>query len=131
MKKIGFSLIMVLCISCTMTKKAGLLPEDELFVSRKYVGNFVDYKHINPTSFGAPHIIWIRTTQESLYNKILAYSRSCEFAPGERLYIRRVYQSSGIFGYWMYQIENEKQDKVWYKISELQYDNKILAQSWF
>lgn len=116
-------------ISCATTEKSGLLPEDELSITRKYVGNFVDYRYTEKARFGDPHIIWIKTTQDSIYGKISAYSRKCDFKPGERLYLRRVYQSPGVFGFWLYQIEND--NKVWYKISEFQNGRKVLAQSWF
>ena len=130
-----FSLLAVLIIltlgsmSCATTERSGLFPEDELSVTRKYVGNFIDYRHTEKARFGDPHLIWIKTTQDSVYGIISAYSRKCDFIPGERIYIRRVYQSPGVFGYWEYQIENDK--KVWYKISEFQYGKKVLAQSWF
>jgi hypothetical protein len=125
----GLLLLTLVSISCATTERSGLLPEDELSVTRKYVGNFLDYRYTEKARFGDPHIIWIKTTQDSVYGKISAYSRKCEFLPGERLYIRRVYQSPGVFGYWEYQIEND--NKVWYKISEFQYGKKVLAQSWF
>lgn len=120
---------LLLAVSCATTEKSGLLPEDELSLTRKYVGNFVDYRVTEKARFGNPHIIWIKTTQDSTYGKISAYSRKCEFEPGDRLYIRRIYESPGVFGHWVYQIEND--NKIWYKISEFQYGKKVLAQSWF
>jgi hypothetical protein len=128
-KAAGLIFLTFLFISCATTEKAGLLPEDELSITRKYIGNFIDYRYTEKARFGDPHIIWIKTTQDSTYGKISAYSRKCDFKPGERLYLRRVYQSPGVFGYWLYQIEND--NKVWYKISEFQNGNKVLAQSWF
>ena len=74
-------------------------------------------------------LIWIKTSQDTVYGKISAYSRKCDFVPGDRLYLKRVYQSPGLFGYWMYQIEND--NNVWYRISEFQHDNKVLVQTWF
>ena len=129
MKRIGLTIILITTLSCATTQKSGLLPEDELFVTRKYVGDFIESRHTASVSFGSPHIIWIKTSQDSLYGKISAYSRKCEFLPGDRLYLRRVYQSPGMFGYWVYQIENDKD--IWYKISEFQHDNKVLVQTWF
>jgi len=129
MKKAGLILIMIVAISCATSHKSGLLPEDELFVTRKYVGDFLDSRHTEPVSFGSPHIIWIKTTQDTVFGKISAYSQKCDFVKGDRLYLRRVYQSPGIFGYWMYQIEND--NDIWYKISEFQHDNKVLVQTWF
>ncbi len=131
MKKLGFLLLILTGLSCATTEKSGLLQEDELFVTRKYVGNFVDYRYTGPETFGGPHIVWIKTTQDSVFGKISAYSRKCDFQEGDRLYIRRVYQAPDIFGYWRYQIENESDTKVWYEISAFQYGNKVLAQSWF
>lgn len=121
-------ILMALGISCATTNRPGLSGND-LSVTRKYVGNFVDFRTAEQPGFGDPHILWIKTTQDSVYGKISAYSRKCEFEPGDRLFLRRVYQSPGMFGYWVYQIENE--NKVSYKISEFQYGNKVLAQSWF
>lgn len=131
MKKFGLIFLIGLCFSCATSQKTGFLPEDEIFVTRKYVGNFVDFRHTTPNDFGEPHLVWIKTTQDSIYGKISAYSRKCEFKPGEKLYVRRVYHSPGLFGFWVYQIENDDEDKIWYEISQFQYGNKVLAQSWF
>jgi hypothetical protein len=131
MKKLGFLLVMLVGISCAVTNKSGLLQEDELFVTRKYVGNFVECETKAPAFFGNPHILSITTTLDTLYGKISAYSRKCDFLPGERLYIRRVYQKTDIFGSWIYQIENDNANKISYQISEFQNGKKVLAQSWF
>ena len=127
--KAGFIFFALFIISCATTERSGFLQEDELFVTRKYVGDFVDSRHTSPERLGSPHLIWIKTTQDTIYGKISAYSQKCEFVPGDRLYLRRVYQSPGVFGYWMYQIENE--NDIWYKISEFQHDSKVLVQVWF
>jgi hypothetical protein len=131
MKKLGFLLVLLVGISCTVTNKAGLMPEDQLFVTRKYVGNFVEGQVKAPSFFGSPHILLITTTLDSLYGKISAYSRKCDFKQGDRLYIRRVFQTSDVFGSWVYQIENENPVKVVYQISEIRNGNKILAQDWY
>lgn len=131
MKKLGFLLVILIGVSCASVNKSGLLPEDELFLTRKFVGNFVECEITPPKYLGSPHMLKISTTLDSLYGKISAYSRKCEFAPGDRLYIRRVYQRTGVFGSWIYQIENENPVKVFYQISEFQNGNKVLAQSWF
>jgi hypothetical protein len=128
-KIIGFILLLLIDISCALTEKYDLLPEDELLNTRKYVGNFIDYCYTGPGSFGWPNTILIRTTEENIYGKISVYSLYCNFQPGERLYIRKAYQSNGVYGYWMYQIENEKKNKVWYKLSEFQDGNNALTRS--
>jgi hypothetical protein len=131
MKKVGFLLVMLLGISCASVNKSGLLPEDELFVTRKFVGNFVECELNPPSYFGNPHVLTITTTLDSLYGKISAYSKKCDFLSGDRLYVKRVYQTTGVFGSWIYQIENEAPVKVTYQISEFQNGKKVLAQSWF
>lgn len=120
---------MVLGISCSTTEKSGLLPEDNIFITREYIGNFVDYRHTMPESFGDPHLIWIKTTMDSTYGKICVYSKKCEFSYGDKIYFRRTYSTPGVFGYWVYQIENDS--SVSYRVSEFQYDNKLFVQNWY
>lgn len=130
MKSFGFFVLLVISVSCATVDKSGI-SEDQFYVTRKYVGNFVDFRYTSPSGFGDPHIIWIKTSQDSLYGKISAYSRKCDFKAGDRLYLRRIYQSPGISGYWTYQIENDSEDKVWYKLCEFQNSRNKLAQAWF
>lgn len=115
--------------SCATTKDAGAIPEDELIVTRKYVGNFLDYRHTPPERVTDPHIVWIKTTQDSVYGKLSVLSRECEFEEGDRLFLRRKYVTPGVWGYWEYLIENDK--NVFYKLSEFQHDRKVPVQSLF
>jgi hypothetical protein len=115
--------------SCATTKDSGAIPEDELIVTRKYVGNFLDYRHTAPERVTDPHIVWIKTTQDSIYGKLSVLSRECEFEEGDRLFLRRKYVTPGVWGYWEYQIENDK--NVFYKLSEFQHDRKVPVQSLF
>ncbi len=130
MQKLFFLALIVVYISCSPANKtSSTLKEDELYITRKYVGNFIDYKYTGPVSFGGPHIIYIKTTLDTTYSQISAYSEKCEFSAGDKLYLRRTYSTSGGFGYWFYQIENDS--SVFYRISEFLDDDKILVQSWF
>lgn len=128
-------LIMVLfcvsaVISCTTTNKPETaIEEDRLYVTRRYIGDFEDFRHTAPARFGDPHMIWIKTTQDSTFGKLSAYSKDCDFNAGDRLYLRRKYVTPGVFGYWMYQIENDS--SVFYRLSEFQNDKKVLIQSWY
>jgi len=125
-----FVLLIIIFQSCGIIKQTSL-PEDELFLTRKYVGNFIECRHTGPERFGDPHFIWIKTTQDSVYGKISAYSRSCEFITGDPLFLRRTYYSPGnLSGYWIYQIESSN-EKVYYRVSKFQYGNKVLVQTWF
>jgi hypothetical protein len=124
-----FVAVMTLIASCATTKDTGAIPEDELIVTRKYVGNFLDYRHTPPERIADPNIVWIKTTQDSIYGKLSVLSKDCEFEEGDRLFLRRKYVTPGVWGYWEYQIENDK--KVFYKLSEFQHDKKVFIETWF
>lgn len=116
---------LILITSCVSQK---LLPEDELFITKKYVGNFIEYRHTDPVRFGDPHLIWIRTSQDSTYGIISAYSKDCDFNFNDQLFIHRMYYSIGLSGYWVYMIES---NKSYYRLSKFQYHRKTLIQTWF
>jgi len=131
MKKLTLLLLFAgMVISCSSSSKSeSALEEDRLYVTRRYIGNFEDYRHTAPPSFGDPHLIWIKTTQDSTFGKISAYSRDCAFNAGDRLYLNRKYVTPGVFGYWVYQIENDS--SVFYRVCEYQNDRKVLVQNWY
>ncbi|MBG0859484.1 MAG: hypothetical protein IQL11_08270 [Bacteroidales bacterium] len=130
MKKLVFFCLVVLTACATLTRPPSL-QEDELILTRKYVGNFVEYRPYLPEKFGDPYLIWIKTTMDSTYGKIAAYSQKCEFNNGDRLYIRRVYYAPGMAsGYWDYQIESSD-SRIYYRLSEFQHDSKEFIESWF
>lgn len=114
----------------TSKKSSLLLEEDEIIITRKFVGRFVDYRQTGPETNGGPNIIWIKTSMDNTYGKISAYSKKCEFSVGDNLYLKRKYYTpGGVSGYWMYQIENDS--SVYYKVSDFQHDNKVLVETWF
>lgn len=131
MKKLALFLLYIsLVISCTTTNRSGsVLEEDRLYVTRRYIGDFEDFRHTAPPGFGDPHLIWIKTTQDSTFGKISAYGKDCAFNEGDRLYLRRKYVTPGVFGYWIYEIENDS--SVFYRVCEYQNDRKVLVQSWY
>jgi hypothetical protein len=119
-----------LLASCASVKQSGS-EEDSLVLTRKYVGNFVEYRQHIPEKLGQPYLIWIKTTMDSTYGKISAFGERCDFKPGDRLYIRRNQVSPGpISTYWEYQIESDDKQVV-YKLSEFQHDRKNLIGTWF
>jgi hypothetical protein len=123
-------IFLLLLASCASTKQSDV-QEDSLIITRKYVGNFVEYRQHIPEKFGEPFLIWIKTTMDSTYGKISAYSERCDFKPGDRLYIKRIQLSPGpVSTYWEYQIESDD-NSVSYKLSEFQHDRKNLIRNWF
>jgi hypothetical protein len=119
-----------LLISCTSEKKSySHLTNNDLSVTRRYIGNFLDFRHTGPEVFGGAHLIWIRTTQFNSYGKISAYGKDCKFEPGEKIYLKRMYSTPGPYGDWEYQIENDS--SVVYRVSNYRYENNVLVQATF
>lgn len=111
-------------------KSASPLNEDELFIIRKYIGSFIDYRHTGPETYGGPNLIWIKTSMDNTYGKISAYGKKCEFSVGDNLYLKRTYYfPGGVSGYWVYQIENDS--SVYYQVSDFQHDRNVLVETWF
>jgi len=127
MKKFLFLLLMGIIISCSITKKSSsLLQEDQFFITRKYIGNFIDYRHTGPQIVGGNDLIWIKTTIYSTYGKISAYSKTCNFSVGDKIYLKPIYYTPGKFGYWVYQVENDS--SVNYRVSEFRFENNVFIR---
>ena len=128
MKKLLFLVLMGIIISCSTTKKsASLLQEDQFFITRRYIGNFMDYCHTGPQIVGGNDLIWIKTTIYSSYGKISAYSKKCDFSMGDKIYLRPISSTPGNLGNWVYQIENDS--SVNYRVSEFRFENNIFTRS--
>ena len=69
--------------------------EDEFLMTRKYVGEFLDYRHTGPETSDGPNIIWIKTSMDKTFGKLSAYGKNCDFTLGDNLYIRRIFYSPG------------------------------------
>jgi hypothetical protein len=118
----------ILTISCSrFTRNSSSINEDELYITRRYIGDFIDFKKSSPESFGDPSVVWIKTTRD--YSNLSVFSKRCEFTIGDKLFLRRKYAISDGFGYWFYQIENDS--SVFYPVKEFTDDDKILVQRWF
>jgi hypothetical protein len=131
MKKALLLMLSVFIASCSpLRKSTSALPEDDLLITRKYVGDFIEYRHTGPENYEGPNIIWVKTTLENQFGKISAYGKKCDFLAGDRLYLRRVFYSPGIVsGYWVYILENDA--SVNYRATDLQHDREVFIKSWF
>ena len=113
-----------------LQRSSSSIAEDELIITRKYIGDFIEFRHTGPENYDGPNIIWLKTTMENVYGKISAYGKKCEFSESDRLYLRRVYYSPGIVsGYWVYYVENDT--SVSYRATDLQHDREVYIKSWF
>jgi hypothetical protein len=113
------------------SRRAGeIVIEDQFLMTRKYVGEYIDFRHTGSETLNSPNIIWIKTNLDKTYGKLSALGKSCEFNPGDKLYVRRIFYSPGdVTGYWVYQIENNA--SVFYRLTEFQYDKKVYVETLF
>jgi hypothetical protein len=131
MKKLIFIVLVGITFSCSSFKESGTNPrEDEIFITRKYIGDFIEYRQTGPDNFAGINLIWIKTSMDSTLGKISAYGKKCEFRPGERLFLTRNFYAPGsVSGFWIYMIENDS--TISYRVTEYQYDKKIMVQTMF
>ena len=131
MRNILFLLLLSIGISCNTAKDtSSSVAEDEMFITRKYIGTFKAYRLSEPELVKGTNIMWIKTSKDSIYGKIAAFGNKCDFVVGERLYLRRVFNApAGSLGYWEYQIENNS--SISYSISDYQRDKKVVVNTWF
>jgi len=111
-------------------KTTQIIIEDKLFISRKYMGTFLEYRHTGPDTYNGPNIIWIKTSMSGTYGKISAYGKKCQFTVGDKLYLKRKYYSPGeVSGFWEYWIENDS--SRYYRVTDFQHDRKVPVENWF
>jgi hypothetical protein len=126
----GIIVLVLLTAGCRTTGKLSK-DNEEMVVTRKYVGTFIEFRQTPPARFGDPNLIWIKTTMAGTYGRISAYSKECSFEAGGRLYIRKIYMMpGGVSGYWEYQIESDD-ETVSYRLTEFQNDKKVSVTAWF
>jgi hypothetical protein len=129
MKKLLFLILMGLLIACSTSKKSSsLLEEDQLYITRKYIGDFLEYCHTGPQIVGGKDLIWIKTSVYTTYGKISAYSKTCNFSVGDKIYLKPVSSSTGDIGNWVYQIENDF--SINYRVSEFRFENNVFTRNW-
>jgi len=131
MKKLFFLVLLGLIISCSISNQpSSFLEEGEFSITRRYIGDFIDYRHTGPETFSGISLIWVKTSMEKTYGKISAYGKACEFSVGDRIYLTRKYYSpGGISAYWEYSIENDS--SVYYRVTDFQNDHKVFVKDWF
>ena len=129
MKKLLLLALIVAFISCDAQKKiCPAYRSDKIIITKKYIGNFIDYRHTGPDICGNTDLIWIRTTMSNSFGKISAYGKTCDFKPGDRVYLNSTYSVGRTPGNWQYVIGNDS--SVSYRVSEFRYENKNFITAW-
>lgn len=128
MRKLWFLAVFLIIISCTITKRSSSqLPEDQITLTRRYIGNFIDYYHTDSSIVGGKDIIWIKTTIYNTFGKLSAYGRQCDFSVGDKIYLKSISSSPDKYGNWVFQIENDF--TVSYRVSEYRFENNTFTTS--
>jgi hypothetical protein len=129
MKRLLFLVMMSVIVSCSISKRTSSGPDkDELYLTRRYIGRFIDYRHTGPEIIQGTDLIWIKTDMVDNFGKISAYSKTCNFSAGDKIYLKSTYSIPGASGLFGYQIENDS--SVCYRVSEYQYENKMFVRAW-
>jgi hypothetical protein len=127
MKSLLFLVLPLVILSCSSSRNSfNKRSEDQLITTRKYIGNYIGFYHTEPQVVGGIDLIWIKTTVYPVFGKISAYGRTCEFAVGDKIYLKPLYSDSGNYGNWVYQIEND--NAISYRVSEYRYENNIFVK---
>jgi hypothetical protein len=133
-KRLAKLLILSLFIvsgSCGIIRKDSPADEEEFVISRKFAGTFIDFRYTPPDDIAGQHIIWLKTSLESVYGKISVLGKKCEFKKGERLYLKRTLYDPGIgAGYWIYNVENDSAT-VSYEATQFQHDKRVTVENLF
>ena len=130
MKRYAIFVLLGVIVSCSTTRNpSSSLKEDELIYTRKFIGSFIDCRSANPDPSGITNFIQIRTTLHDNYDQLSVYAKQCVFSPGDNIYLRSTYLTSGPFGNWEYHIENES--SVSYRVNEYRAGGKVLVQNMF
>jgi hypothetical protein len=63
--------------------KGSKIQTDQLHLTRKHIGDFIDYYHTDPEIVGDIDLIWIKTTIYINYCKISAYGKTFDSSVGD------------------------------------------------
>lgn len=109
-------LIMILVIINACSVSEPFMQEEQLMVTRKYVGNLIDYRRVEGEGLLDPDVVWLKTTLESNYGKIGIYVKGeLELNINERLYLRRKHSDTPGINQWSYFLESNN-GEVFYRL---------------
>jgi hypothetical protein len=111
-----FYLIISVAIISACSVSEPVMPQEELMITRKYVGNLLDYRRVEGEGLLDPDVVWLKTTLESNYGKIGIYVKGeLRLDTNERLYLRRAHADSPGIDQWNYFLESNS-GEVYYRL---------------
>lgn len=105
--------IIIAIVRCSATRS---LSEGSLIITRKYAGNYLDFRQTGEGGPLDPYVFWIKTSLEEEYGKIGVYAKGqMGFTLNDRLYLRRTFYQHPAMKTWEYKLESSDK-KVFYFI---------------
>ena len=124
LKSITVIILMMVLVKCSVFRLSKDT-DSELLITRKYVGNYIDYRLAGEGDPLNPHIFWIKTSLENTYGKIGVYAKgNMDLQENDRLYLRRTLYSHQAINSWNYLLESSDQT-VFYKIYGTSLDSTL------
>ena len=109
-------LIIVIAILSACSVSETVMQEEQLMITRKYVGNLLDYRRVEGEGLLDPDVVWLKTTLESNYGKIGIYVKGeLKLDVNERLYLRRSHADTPGINQWNYFLESNS-GEVFYRL---------------
>ena len=115
-------LSLLLLASCATTKP-DFLPEDQMFITRKYIGEVIGCGESSRVNG-----VFITEVKINTGDQLIVYSKKCKFETGDRLYVRIEDMGSAFNNSLVYVVESRS---ATYRISQMEYGNKLLVQESF
>ena len=113
--RILYLIVIVAVISACSVSEPGF-QEEQFMVTRKYVGNLLDYRRVEGEGLLDPDVVWLKTTMESNYGKIGIYvNGEMELNINERLYLRRTHSETPGINQWNFFLESNT-GEVFYRL---------------
>ncbi|MCF8222370.1 MAG: hypothetical protein K9J25_04425 [Bacteroidales bacterium] len=116
--------IMWLMSGCSVSRD--VIPQDQLIITRKYVGNLLDYRRIEGELLLNPDIMWLKTSLESEFGKIGIYLRGdLELILNDRIYIRRTHTEHPGINHYSYTLESSD-GEIFYRLHSFRKKGKTV-----
>ncbi|MCD4769098.1 MAG: hypothetical protein K8R35_02890 [Bacteroidales bacterium] len=111
-KWIAILFIIIVIVRCSAIKP---MSEGSLVITRKYAGNYLDFRQTGEGGPLDPYIFWIKTSLEEKYGKIGVYAKGqMAFTLNDRLYLRRTFYQHPAMKTWEYKLESGDQQIFYY-----------------
>lgn len=122
--KTNIIILLVILTGCSTIK---MLPEDELFITRKYAGDVISCEQIGTPRFGDAPMLRVFTNGSEL-SDIVIYAKEADFKATGRVYIILNKRGTMTGDNLVYELESGSGK---FRICEFAFGSKLLTQTWY